>query len=74
MPDASPAVDLAAWCAERAERFRDMEQHELALYPSPDDRDTALVEWTVRALGNRDLPESAAVVATLTARHHPERP
>lgn len=69
MPDPTTPLDLSAWCHTTAERFRDMEEHELAMYPSPDARDAALVEWVVRVLGNPQLPESAAVVATLAGRH-----
>ena len=69
MADPTTPVDLGAWCHERAERFRDMEEHELAMYPDGRLRDAAIVEWTVRALGNPNLPGSADVVATLAGRH-----
>lgn len=61
-----PAVDLARWCADRAEAHADYEAHE---WPAYRDRDTALVEWTVRVLGRPYLPESRAVLAALAARH-----
>jgi hypothetical protein len=45
-------INLHRWCAENAASFHEMEQIEMALYPSPEDRDVALVQWVVRCLGN----------------------
>jgi len=75
-PTAAPAggrdINLHTWCARIADAYRDFEQHELAMYPDDDSRDTAIVEWVVRVLGNPELAESRAVLAVLAARHHDE--
>lgn len=62
-------LDLESWCQERAERFWQHEQIEMATFPSPGYRDIALVEWTVRTLGNPELPESREVLGILAERH-----
>jgi hypothetical protein len=61
-------VNIYAWCAKRADAFRDMERHEMAMYPSNDDRDQALVEWTIRVLANRSVAGTAEVLAEIEER------
>jgi hypothetical protein len=60
--------DLYRWCRDRAEAFRDYEHHEMALWPTGDDRDTAIVEWVVRCLGNPNFEAGAEVLAILAER------
>lgn len=66
------ATNLPTWCQLRAERFRDMEQHEMAMYPDQDCRDVAIVEHVVRVLANPDLPESSEVLAIVAEQHRLE--
>lgn len=72
MPETT--VNLHRWCADTAADFRDMEQHEMAMYPSPDDRDAALAEWVVRVLANPKLAASAEVVAAISDRRNGGQP
>lgn len=64
-------VDLSGWCRRRVTAFWDWEQREMAMFPTRFDRDVAIVEWTLRTLGNPELPESADVVRQLAERHAP---
>ncbi len=57
--------NLPTWCQVRAERFRDFEQHEMAMYPDGDSRDMAIVEWTIRCLANPSCEGSAEVLAAI---------
>lgn len=64
-----PAPDIWKWCADITEEFRTFERCELAAFA---DRDLAIVEWTVRCLGNpRGTTRPADVLAILIARHEP---
>jgi hypothetical protein len=64
-----PDVDIAEWCADITDEFRTFERCEMAMFG---DRDLAIVEWTIRCLGNpRSTKRSAEVVALLSARHAP---
>lgn len=71
-PTRTADVNLSTWCAQTADAHRDFEQHEMAMYPSADHRDTAIVEWVIRVLGNPELDESRHVLALIAARHHDE--
>jgi hypothetical protein len=57
-------VNLHAWAGQTAEAYRNFEQHELAMYPSRDHRDSALVEWVLRVLAR---PENAGTAQVLEA-------
>ncbi|GAB3817758.1 hypothetical protein GCM10027605_68990 [Micromonospora zhanjiangensis] len=58
--------DLVAWCRDRAANHRTYEHHESPIYQ---DRDVALVEWTVRTLGNPLILTSARALAVIAQRH-----
>lgn len=62
-------ININRWCAGLADAYREFEQVEMAMYPSADDRDQALVEWVVRCLGNPDCEGASDVVALLAERH-----
>ena len=62
-------LDLTAWCRQRAKSHHVYETRELAYYPTDESRDVALVEWTVRTLGNPSLPESVEALRILAERH-----
>lgn len=71
-PASAPAdatgPDLAGWCERTAAEYAEMEHHGMDLLGG-DARDAALVEWTVRVLGNASLRESREVVRVLAERH-----
>lgn len=58
--------DLRHWCADSATNHRYYEDRELPAY---DDRDTAIVEWTVRCLGNPKLGGARNAIAAIAERH-----
>lgn len=63
---ASPAdINLYAWCAQLAEKFREYEHIEMAAYPTGDDRDDDIVMWVVRCLANPDCEGSAEVLEAI---------
>ncbi len=57
-------VNLHAWADTTAERFREFEHIEMAMYPSGGHRDTALVEWVLRVLAR---PENVGTEQVLEA-------
>ena len=64
---------LADWCTRIAHGHRTYEDRELAMYPTTADRDRALVEWTLRCLGNTGYSAAAnteQIVAILARRHN----
>lgn len=65
-------VDLTAWCRENVARYREYEHINMAVPPTSEDRDTEIVEWVVRVLGNAELAESREVLWLLAERHGSE--
>jgi len=62
-------LNLPTWCLLRAERFRDFEQREMAMYPDGDSRDMAIVEWTIRCLANPQLADAREALALIAGQH-----
>ena len=62
-------LDLHGWCRDRAHSHHVYETRELAYYPSETARDIALIEWTVRCLGNPALDTAREALRQISERH-----
>lgn len=58
-------VNLHRWCRDTAAAFREMEHVEMAMYPTPEDRDYSLACWVIRVLGNPANTDVAEVLAAI---------
>lgn len=59
-------LDIKQWCADRADHFKAYETRKPALH---EDRDAALVAWTIHCLGDPKQDISRDVLAAIAARH-----
>ncbi len=60
-------TNLHAWADETAAHFREFEQIEMAMYPSGDHRDAALVEWVLRVLARPENDGTADVLESINS-------
>lgn len=60
----SATINLHAWADDAARNYREFERIEMAMYPSPEHRDVALVEWVLRVLAR---PENEGTGQVLEA-------
>ena len=55
-------INLHRWGADTTAKFREKEHIEMAMYPTPEDRDASLAAWVLRVLANPDNAEGGAVL------------